>query len=89
MCERRVLLEEFRGPVRGQNYSVDLGGGVVMEFIWIAALNAWVGKYEVTNGEFRRFRSGHNSGSFSGHSLNGDRQPVVQVSYEDAVAFAQ
>ena len=91
--EHRVVLEEMRGPVRGQDYSVDLGGGVKMEFVWIGALNAWVGKYEVTNGEFRRFRSGHNSGEFTRNnrtlSLNGDRQPVVQVSYNDAVAFTQ
>ena len=76
--------EELRGPVR-ENYTVDLGGGVVMEFVWIAAINAWVGKYEVTNGEFRRFRSGHNSSN----NFNGERQPVVQVSYDDAVAFTQ
>ena len=27
-----------------------------MEFVWIETISAWVGKYEVTNGEFRRFR---------------------------------
>jgi len=82
--ERRAVTEEVRGPVRGQDYTIDLGGGVQMEFVWIADLNAWVGKYEVTNGEFRRFWSGHDSGN----NFNGSRQPVVQVNYEDAVAFA-
>lgn len=85
--------ESTPGPELGSDYTVDLGGGVEMEFVWVAAINAWVGKYEVTNGEFRRFRSGHNSGEFTRNnrtlSLNGERQPVVEVSYEDAVAFAQ
>ena len=89
----RATLEEYRVPVPGENYALDLGGGVELEFIWIGDLNAWVGKYEVTNGEFRRFRSGHDSGDYGRnnrrHSLNGDRQPVVRVSYEDAVAFAE
>ena len=66
---------------------VDLGGGAKMEFVWVAAMNCWVGKYEVTNGEFRRFRASHNSGEYKGRSLNGDRQPVVEVLYEDVTAF--
>ena len=68
---------------------VDLGTGVKMEFVWIAALNGWVGKYEVTNEEYRRFKADHNSGEYNGHSLNSGRQPVVQVSYYGAVAFAE
>ncbi|MCC5842603.1 MAG: SUMF1/EgtB/PvdO family nonheme iron enzyme [Opitutales bacterium] len=85
-AERRTLtfrLEEARGPVRGQNAEVELPGGVKMSFTWVAAMNLWVGTYEVTNAEFRAFRSGHNSGD----NFNGPRQPVVQVSYDDAVAF--
>jgi formylglycine-generating enzyme required for sulfatase activity len=48
-----------------------------------------MGKYEVTNAQFRRFRPGHNSGNYEGNSLNGDSQPVVNVSWYDAVDFAQ
>jgi formylglycine-generating enzyme required for sulfatase activity len=48
----------------------------------------WLGKYEVTNGEYRRFKPGHDSGEYKGYSLNGDRQPVVQVSWEDAKVYA-
>ena len=47
----------------------------------------WMGKYEVTNVQFRKFRSSHDSGAYEGHSLNGDDQPVVMVSWEDAKAF--
>lgn len=42
---------------------------------------------EVTNGEFRRFRSGHSSGAASGLSLDGENQPAVNVSWEDAVRY--
>jgi formylglycine-generating enzyme required for sulfatase activity len=84
---------EPSAPVAGQDYAVDLGDGVTMEFVWVAALNAWVGKYEVTNEEFRRFRAEHDSGDFEEDnrkfSLNGPRQPVVRVSYDSAVAFAE
>jgi formylglycine-generating enzyme required for sulfatase activity len=42
---------------------------------------------EVTNREFREFRTGHRSGAVSGHSLETDHHPVVRVSWEDAVAY--
>ena len=48
-----------------------------------------MGKYEVTNAQYRQFKPGHNSGDFKGNSLNGDSQPVVNVSWDDAVAFAE
>ena len=49
----------------------------------------WMGKYEVTNAQFRRFRSGHDSKDYKGNSLNGNDQPAVYVSWEDAKAFAK
>jgi sulfatase modifying factor 1 len=48
----------------------------------------WTGKYEVTNGQYRRFIAQHDSTSYQGHSLNGDDQPAVNVSWEEAKAFA-
>ena len=47
----------------------------------------WMGKYEVTNAQYRCFKSGHDSKSYKGHSLNGDKQPVVEISWEDVVAY--
>ncbi|MBI3272185.1 MAG: SUMF1/EgtB/PvdO family nonheme iron enzyme [Planctomycetes bacterium] len=46
-------------------------------------------KFELTNEQFRRFRSGHDSGSLRGESLDGDDQPVVKVSWDYAFAFCE
>jgi formylglycine-generating enzyme required for sulfatase activity len=64
------------GPAEGQPWTVP---GLGMEFVWVGILNLWVGKYEVTNGEYRAKEPSHDSGEFEGRSLNGDRQPVVGV----------
>jgi len=71
-----------------------------MEFVWIDALRAWVGKYEVTNGEYERFKTGHcrsvaasfNNNPFFTRSKRHARDfvsyPVASVSFEDAKRFA-
>jgi formylglycine-generating enzyme required for sulfatase activity len=48
----------------------------------------WMSKYEVTNRQYRRYRSGHDSGAYKGKTLNDADQPVVQVSWEEASAYA-
>lgn len=48
----------------------------------------YIGRYEVTNEQFKKFNAQHTSGSSEGMSLDGDKQPVVNVSWEDAAAFA-
>lgn len=47
----------------------------------------YLGAREVTNAEFRAFDPNHNSGSYAGVSLNEDDQPVVQVTWEEAVQY--
>ncbi|MHC5011277.1 MAG: formylglycine-generating enzyme family protein, partial [Planctomycetota bacterium] len=42
---------------------------------------------EVTNAQYRRFKTYHDSGGWQGTSLDGDDQPAVMVSHEDAMAF--
>jgi formylglycine-generating enzyme required for sulfatase activity len=46
-----------------------------------------MGIREVTNVEFRQFMARHNSGAVSGHSLNRDLLPVVDVTWEQAALF--
>jgi formylglycine-generating enzyme required for sulfatase activity len=47
----------------------------------------YLGTREVTNGEFRKFASGHTSGKFEEQELDKDDQPAVNVSWEDAARF--
>ncbi len=41
----------------------------------------------VTNGEFRRFRPGHRSGNIGNMTLDGENQPVVNVSWQEAAKY--
>ncbi|HUQ10817.1 MAG TPA: PEGA domain-containing protein [Steroidobacteraceae bacterium] len=47
----------------------------------------YMGEREITNGQFRQFRTEHNSGSFGENSLDLDKQPVVRVTWEEAADF--
>jgi len=81
-----VKLEKWISPEEGQPWTSKASG---MEFVWIRQMGMWVGKYEVTNGEYRRKEPGHDSKSYEGHSMNHDRQPVVYVNFDDAQAYAR
>ncbi len=43
---------------------------------------------EVSNQQFKTFMSGHKSGVISSASLSGEKQPVVNVTWNDAAKFA-
>ncbi|MCX2982648.1 PEGA domain-containing protein [Halieaceae bacterium IMCC14734] len=47
----------------------------------------YISTYEVSNAQFREFRSEHNSGRVEGSSLNRDRQPAVMVSWNEAALY--
>ncbi len=56
----------------------------------------YMGQFEVTNAEYARFDPAHESGFVSefnkdhgnrGHAINRDRQPVVRVSWDRAMAY--
>jgi sulfatase modifying factor 1 len=48
----------------------------------------YLGAYEVTNAEYKKYNPTHNSGSSQGGNLDADTQPVVNVTWEDAVAYS-
>lgn len=58
-----------------------------MEFVWLPKLRIWAGKYEVTNGQFRRFRPEHKTLSPLDADCNGENQPVGNVNHEDVMHF--
>ena len=43
---------------------------------------------EVSNAQYRKFKSSHNSGSLDGAALNGEQQPVVNISWDDAARYS-
>lgn len=59
-----------------------------MEFIWVPAMQMWIGRFEVTNEEYQQKDANHDSGEFRGLGLNGSRQPAVRVNFDDATAYA-
>ncbi|MHB8954799.1 MAG: SUMF1/EgtB/PvdO family nonheme iron enzyme [Pirellulaceae bacterium] len=76
----------------------DAGGNVdeSPECHTIIARPFYLGRYEVTNAEYAVFRPSHDSGVISqtnkdqnerGIPVNGPRQPVVRVAWNDAAAF--
>jgi formylglycine-generating enzyme required for sulfatase activity len=49
----------------------------------------YMGKYEVTNAQYRKYKPNHTSGEYQGNSLNGESQPAVYVSWTNAKEYAQ
>ena len=43
--------------------------------------------YEVTNGEYKKFKADHSSGTFQSQPLGLDLQPVTQVNWNDAALY--
>ncbi len=47
----------------------------------------YLGVKEVSNAEYRRFKPEHDSGAVRGRNLNAPNQPVVQITWEDAIRY--
>lgn len=47
----------------------------------------YMSTHEVTNGQFRQYAAGHDSGAFETVSLNEDTMPVTSVSWHEAAAY--
>lgn len=73
-------------PVEGKPW---VAHTVPMEFVWVAPMQMWVGRFEVTNEEYRQKDPEHSSGDYQGINLSEGRQPVVCVNFEDTVAYAE
>lgn len=80
------LPAEAPPPVEGHDWVSPITG---MVFVWIPDFRMWVGRYEVTNDEYRRKEPAHDSRSYEDLSLNGPRHPVVYVSFDDARGYAE
>ena len=66
---------------------IAIGPKTKIQFIYIPALKKYVGKYEVSNKQYRCFKTSHNSGLHQQNTLDNDDQPAVAVSWNDASAF--
>jgi len=79
-------------PKLGEDWKVpELG----MQFVWIPSMDCWVGKYEVTNAEWLKFKGKHDVEKLlyleikdKKYNLGEDRQPVVFVGFVEAVAYS-
>jgi len=84
-----LVLREEPPPRSGDTRMIVLGQSQVLTFVWVPDVDLWMGAYEVSNGQFRRFRPPHDSGVRDDYSLNGDEQPAALVSWFDAQAFCE
>ncbi len=47
----------------------------------------YLSTHEVTNEQYRQFKVSHNSGDIQGHSLDQNKQPVVNISWDDTARY--
>lgn len=72
---------------QGKTLVIRVSPKAKLRLVYIEKLKIFVGKYEVSNLEYRCFRPQHSSGMHEGLGLDGVNQPAVNVSWHDARAF--
>ncbi len=72
-----------------EEITFNIGPKIKMRFVAVPALKLHVGKYEVSNRQYRSFKPDHNSGKHKNFDLNQDDQPAVNVSWKDANKFCE
>ena len=100
--EKPVAVQGFTDPTTGMEFVLVKGGcfqmgdtsgdgeGDEKPVHEVCVSDFAIGKYEVTNAQYRQFQPAFSSGDYQGIDLNGDNQPVVNVNYRDeAVAYAK
>ncbi|MDP7741916.1 MAG: protein kinase [Lentisphaeria bacterium] len=76
--------EKYHGET-GRNWTIPM---VNVELVWVDKFKIWVGRYEMTNAQYRKYKPLHDSKKAEeGFSLNGDDQPVIEVTYYNCVAY--
>lgn len=83
--KKEALRENKREP--GRKIRLNLGENITMVFVRFESLPIWVGRDEVTNAQYKRFDRAHDPKKYYDHAINLPDQPVVLVSWEDAVNF--
>lgn len=84
-----IVLHDEPLPRSGDTRVVALEHDQELTLVWVPDIELWMSAYEISNGQFRRFRPLHDSGERDGLTLNRDAQPAVQVSWFDAQAFCE
>jgi hypothetical protein len=84
---RKVAAKDFG---KGATMSIDLGGGVVLEMVHCPGVSSdfWMGKYEVTQEQWKRIM-GKNPSWFKSWFKNSSKKPVETVSWHDCKKFVQ
>ncbi len=77
----------FEDKPQPGDLTLQLDGDLQLRLVLVQPMQLLVGKYEVTNRQYRKFKPQHDSGEHDGRRLNADNQPVVNVSWKDAAAF--
>jgi|GEM_PF-5722365 len=88
LCSACVFLWMICSVGAGQcpvpDIEVALSDEDFVDFIWVAPLSIWAGKYEVSNAQYNYFDRAHESKRYYDHVMDLSDQPVVYVSWEDA-----
>lgn len=81
--EKEQLLRSSSSSIYARNYQNELPQHEVC-----LSKGFWLGRYEVTNAQYRRYKSIHDIKKYKG-GLNGDDQPAAGVSWNDATVYAK
>lgn len=79
----------FEEAPKPGDITVKLDGGSELRLVLLDSISLLVGKYEVANHQYRKFKPDHKSGEYKGLTLDKDDQPAVNVSWNDAVKFCK
>lgn len=77
------------GQAEIRRMSVDVKEDIQISLLYIEDIDLYFGEYEVDNHQYAAFDSNHDSGAYRGVALNEASQPVVRISWNQAMAFCR